>query len=277
MRFAGPRAPAALFAQLLFWTDLFVLTRFTGEKGVGIYSSVLRTGQVIVLFLTSVNLMFSPYVADLYNRGERDRLDDLFKRLTRWTLSATLPIVLLLLIAPDAVLRIFGGDFTEGQAALTIIIVGQLVNISTGSVGFVLIMVGRTGWDLGVYLCSFALDLALAFWLCPRYGIEGAAIANAITFGASNLARLVLVRRFVGIQPYDRNYARLIVPAAVAAAVMWLVHAVGFGAYAVDLLATGGAGALAYLVAFMTVGLAPDERRGLATLRARIGSGRHAG
>ena len=34
MRYAGPRAPAALFSQLLFWTDLFVLTRYaTDDRG----------------------------------------------------------------------------------------------------------------------------------------------------------------------------------------------------------------------------------------------------
>ena len=92
-RYAGPRAPAALFSQLLFWTDLFVLTRYVTDLQVGIYSAALRAGQVIVLFLTSVSLMFSPFVADLHNKGETERLDKLFKTLTRWTIVATLPLV----------------------------------------------------------------------------------------------------------------------------------------------------------------------------------------
>jgi stage V sporulation protein B len=90
-RYAGPRAPAALFSQLLFWTDLFVLTNYVSGEDVGRYSAALRAGQVLVLFLTSVSLMFSPFVADLHNRGESDRLDKLFKALTRWTLAATMP------------------------------------------------------------------------------------------------------------------------------------------------------------------------------------------
>jgi O-antigen/teichoic acid export membrane protein len=83
VRYAGPRAPAALFSQLLFWTDLFVLTHYASDAQVGVYSAALRTGQVVVLFLTSVNLMFSPFVADLHNRGEISRLDKLFKTVTR--------------------------------------------------------------------------------------------------------------------------------------------------------------------------------------------------
>jgi len=273
MRYAGPRAPAALFSQLLFWTDLFVLTRYATGAEVGIYSAALRAGQIIVLFLTSVSLMFSPFVADLHNRGETERLDRLFKALTRWTIAATLPALLLLIVAPGSALRIFGSDFAGGQTALLILIVGQFINIATGSVGFVLIMVGRTGWDLVVYAASLATNLALAFWLCPRYGMVGGALANAITFALSKWARLILVSTFVHIQPYDRDYLRLLVPSTVGLAVMWLVHgAIGSERYLVDLLATGALGTLAYGIVYATVSLTPAERRGLAGVRARLAS-----
>ena len=52
--------------------------------------------------------MFSPFVADLYERGDRDRLNALFKPITRWTLGGTVPLLLLFLIAPAAVLQVFG-------------------------------------------------------------------------------------------------------------------------------------------------------------------------
>ncbi|MDP9223655.1 MAG: flippase, partial [Actinomycetota bacterium] len=181
VRYAGPRAPAALASQLLFWTDLFVLTNYVSHSAVGVYSAALRVGQIVVLFLTSVNLMFSPFVADLHNRGETERLDRLYKTLTRWTVAATMPAFLVLAVVPSLALRIFGAAFAGGETALLILLAGQFVNIFTGSSGFVLIMAGRTGWDLVIYAGALVLDLILAFLLCPRYGIEGAAIANACT------------------------------------------------------------------------------------------------
>jgi O-antigen/teichoic acid export membrane protein len=269
-RYAGPRAPAALFSQLLFWTDLFVLTRYASDAEVGSYSAALRVGQIVVLFLTSVNLMFSPYVADLHNRGETERLDKLFKTLTRWTIAATLPAFILLAVAPQNVLKLFGGEFSDAKGALLILLGGQLFNIATGSVGFVLIMAGRTGWDLLVYAGSLVFDLVLAFWLCPRYGMEGAAIANAATFAVANIARLILVKRFVKIQPYDGLYLRM-VPAAVACAVaMWAVHQVLDAASLVELVATAVAGGIVYLAVYAAVGLTPEERRGAAGLVARL-------
>ena len=272
MRYAGPRAPAALFTQLLFWTDLFVLTNYASQSEVGVYSAALRAGQVLVLLLTSVALMFSPFVADLHNRREIERLDGLYKTLTRWTLVATMPIMLVLAIAPGTVLEIFGAEFAGGETALRILIVGQFINVATGSVGFVLIMVGRTGWDLVVQAGSLALNLTLAFTLASRYGMEGAAIANAVTFALSKWWRLALVRRFVHIWPYDRQYLRLIAPTLVGGAVMWLVHSLIEAGFLVDLVATGALGSAAFGIAYLLVGLAPAERRELTKLIARVRS-----
>jgi O-antigen/teichoic acid export membrane protein len=271
-RYAGPRAPAALASQLLFWTDLFVLTNYVSHSAVGVYSAALRVGQIVVLFLTSVNLMFSPFVADLHNRGETQRLDRLFKTLTRWTVAATMPGFLLLAVAPSLALRIFGHSFAGGETALLILLAGQFVNICTGSSGFVLIMAGRTGWDLVVYAGALLLDLTLAFILCPRYGIEGAAIANACTFAASNLTRLALVKRFVHIQPYDRNYGRLAGPALVAAAAMVLVHRTAPAGWVINLVLTGVVGAVVYGVLSLTIGVTQSERAAAMGLIGRIRS-----
>src|SRR5207249_905352 len=146
----------------------------------------------------------------LHARGERDRLDGLYKSLTRWTLAGTVPLLLLLLIVPGPVLKVFGSHgFEVGATPLRILLIGQAVNVAVGSVGFILIMVGRTGWDLVVYAGSFVLDLVLALALVRRFGLEGAAAAQAITLTVSNAARLSLVWRFVHIQPFDRNYVRL--------------------------------------------------------------------
>ena len=66
----------------------------------GVYGAVLRAAQSLFLFLTAVSLTFSPFVADLHHRGERDRLDGLYKQVTRWTLAATIPVLLVLRSCP---------------------------------------------------------------------------------------------------------------------------------------------------------------------------------
>jgi hypothetical protein len=104
--------------------------------------------------------------------------------------------------------------------------------------------------------------------------MEGAAVANAVTFALSKWARLALVRRFVRIQPYDRHYARLILPSLAGAAVMWIVHAAMPSAGLLDLGATAVAGTAAYLSVYLVAGLTTEERAGVAKIVGRLRAGR---
>ena len=269
VRYGAPRAPAALFSQLLFWTDVFVLAAFAASEEVGIYSAAARAAQVILLFIISVSLMFSPFVADLHARGERDKLDRLYKQLTRWTLAVTLPLFIVLAVTPASALRLFGGEFGAGADALAILLLGQLVNVATGTVGFILIMVGRTGWDLVVYAASVVFDIGAAVLLISGLdlGITGAAIAGASTMAVSKLARLYLVWRFVRVQPYTRDYILLLVPSAAAFGAGIAAHlALRAGAWPVDLVGTAAAASLAYVGALLVWGLPASERRAIRRL-----------
>jgi O-antigen/teichoic acid export membrane protein len=278
VRFGALRAPATLFSQLIFWTDLFVLSVLWSDRGavgasqVGVYGAVLRAGQALFLFLTSVSLTFSPFVADLHHRGERDQLDALYKNVTRWTLAATVPVLLVLGILPEETLRIFGKDFTGGADALRILIIGMTVPVTVGTVGFILIMAGRTGWDLAIYLGGFTIDVGVALALAgpARLGIRGAALAQALTLSFSAVARLLLVRRFLGIWPFDRVWVRLAVPTALGAVTMGLAHAVApEGRWFVDLVLSAAVGVGVYGAALLVIGLLPSERAALARLILR--------
>jgi O-antigen/teichoic acid export membrane protein len=273
LRFGALRAPATLFSQLLFFTDFYVFSTLASARDVGIYGASIRAAQSLLLFLTSLSLMFSPFVADLHAKGERDKLDGLYKSVTRWTLAATIPLLLVLAILPGPVLKMFGGDFDEGQTALRILILGMVVPVSVGTVGFILIMVGRTGWDLLVYMAAFAIDVGLALWLAQpdALGIEGAAIAQAVTLTFSAVARLLLVRRFVRIWPFDRYFGRLLVPSVVGGLAMLGVHLLlRDGAWPVDLVVSAGIGVVVYAVALIAVGLKPGEKRTALSLLKRV-------
>jgi O-antigen/teichoic acid export membrane protein len=279
LRFGALRAPATLFSQLIFWTDFFVLSILWSGRGTagaaetGVYGAVLRAGQSLFLFLTSVSLTFSPFVADLHHRGETDRLDRLYKQVTRWTLAATIPVLLVLAVVPGPVLRIFGREFVEGEAALRILIVGMIVPVMVGTVGFILIMAGRTGWDLLVYVGSFALDVGLALWLArpAELGMRGAAIAQASTLTVSAVARLLLVRRFLGIWPFDAGYLRLVPPALLGGLAMAAAHAVLPGEkWLLDLVGSFAVGATVYGVALLLIGFPVQERAALARMVRRV-------
>ena len=225
--------------------------------------------------MTSVSLTFSPFVADLHHKGETKRLDGLYKTVTRWTLAATIPLLLILAIMPGEVLRIFGTEYVAGAESLRILIIGMIVPVMVGTVGFILIMVGRTGWDLLVYGAAFAIDIGIATMLSgpDALGMEGAAIAQAVTLSFSAIARLLLVKHFVNIWPFNRQYLRLVIPAAGAALAMWGAHvALIPEQWLANLVVASIAGFIVYGVLMLAVGLTPTERSQLGKIVGKLRS-----
>jgi O-antigen/teichoic acid export membrane protein len=258
-----PRAPAALLAQTFFWADLWVLAAFEQGTELDAYAAAARISQVILLFLTSLSLVFSPFAADLHARGERKRLDELFKRSTRWALAATLPLLIVLFVAADDVLHAFSARFEVGEGALRILLAGHAANVATGSVGFILIMTGFTWLDLLDNAFGMALLVGLAIALTAAFGMEGTATAAAVSIAAVNVIRLVQVRRRVGIQPYDRTYLALVLPAGAAIAAALGAHiALSGRPWWASLAVTASAGLAAYL-AVLPLALSPRERGSL--------------
>ncbi|HEY6567058.1 MAG TPA: polysaccharide biosynthesis C-terminal domain-containing protein, partial [Actinomycetota bacterium] len=157
------------------------------------------------------------------------------------------------------------------------LIVGMIVPVMVGTVGFILIMAGRTGWDLLVYVGGFAIDVGLALLLArPEVlGIKGAAIAQAVTLTVSALARLFLVRRFLRIWPFDHWYLRLIVPTLVGGAAMYLTHLVIPDAkWLINLLVASAVGTAAYVLVLLVIGIKPNERASVVKIARRsIGRG----
>jgi O-antigen/teichoic acid export membrane protein len=273
LRYGLPRAPAALLAQAIFWADLWVLAAFEQGTELDAYSAAARISQVLLLFLTSLNLVFSPFAADLHARGERKRLQELFQRSTRWALAATLPLLIVLFVAADDVLVAFSSRFETGEGALRILLAGQAVNVATGGVAFILIMTGFAGVDLLDNALGLGLLVGLAVALTAAFGMEGAATASAVSIAALNVVRLAQVRHRVGIQPYERAYLWLALPAGAAALAAIAAHAaLADSSWWLSLAVTAACG-LAVYAALLPAVLPAGERAALTAPVARLRRG----
>ena len=97
-----------------------------------------------------------------------------------------LAAVIIFVYAPK-ILLIFGSEFVAAAAALKIFAVGQLINASTGSVGFLLSMTGNQVVLLRVVAITSLLNIALCMTLVPSFGLIGGATSTALSIAASNI------------------------------------------------------------------------------------------
>jgi O-antigen/teichoic acid export membrane protein len=264
-------------------TEVLVLGLLEPAGPVGVFGVTRRLSMMLGSLLTSMSVLLIPMVADLHHRRENAELDRLFRAATRWLFTIGFPLCLVEILFGRDLLGLFGPGFSSGATALAILALGQLVNVSTGTVAGVLAIIGRTRLSVFDSVLFLALSVGLDLLLIPRWSILGAAVANASALAAVNLLRIVQVRQALAIVPYDRRFLRPLAAGLVAGAVAWLLPLA-----ALDLvprlslrLLTLGTIYAGLLVAF---GIDPVDREVVRAFRSSIASrsrspdgGAHAG
>src|ERR1700722_9140973 len=182
-------------------SDRIILGIYLNAREVGIYSVAASVVAFVGLFLQSINQIFAPTIAELFNRGEHDLLLRLYQTLTKWSLGLTIPVALAVMIFARPLMGVFGADFREGWPVLAIATVGQLVSCSVGSVGLLLLMSDQQKRMVRAQAITVFLTLALNFALITRLGLIGAAIASAATNTSLNLLCFRDVRNKLSLFP----------------------------------------------------------------------------
>ncbi len=268
LRFSLPVLIASFANLLLIRIDRLMLGWLKGPADVGIYNAASVTALHTSFMLSALNASFSPMIADLYNRGKREELERIFQMTTRWIFTVSLPIALILISFPRNIMAAFGLDFGAGWLALVSLSVACLMNAGAGSSGFILVMSGRQNIELLNDFVMVSLNVVLNFWLIRLYGITGAAIATGGSIAVINIMRLLEIRLFMKMQPYNRKYIKPLLAGLLAIAIplfiasdpgtgfVWIIYSAAMGLVY---------GALLYLL-----GLEAEDREILSAVKGKV-------
>ena len=192
-------ASVAINQVLIANIDLIIVGFYGTAVEVGIYGAARRLSSLLTFVLTSVNSVLAPKFASLYSRNDRTAMERLGQFSTKLMVALTLPPILLFVAAPSLMMQIFGEEFREGARALVILSLGQLVNVSAGSVCALLLMTGHEREMRRFTTVALLTNAGLCVLLVPRLGINGAAIASASALAILNLLAFSAAVRRVGV------------------------------------------------------------------------------
>ncbi len=220
--FSWPLFLADFFGLLVIWINILMIGYFQSSQEVGVYSAAHRTALLGQVMLISFNAIFSPIMADLFNKKEYQKLEVLFKIVTKWVFSFSLPICLLMIFLSREILSVFGNNFTEGAACLALLAVAQILNSAIGSSGFLIMMSGRSKVNLINNVIAAGLNIGFNLFLIPKYGIIGAAAAYLISVAVINIIRLIEVNFIFNFHPFRADIRKPLV-AGVAASLFFFL------------------------------------------------------
>lgn len=198
---AFPFLCVGLTAVLQMEINTILLGVLAGPRETGLFQPILRFAPLLILPVEAATMRYSPRIAELWKRDERDRVARITATFT-WTTSVlTLLVGAAIALAGPWLLPVFGRDFTVSAPLLWIVAGAQLFNAACGPV---LPLLTMTGHSMRAFVGQFAGLLAsavLAVLLIPPHGALGATIAMAGGIVTWNGVMLFSVIRVLGINP----------------------------------------------------------------------------
>jgi O-antigen/teichoic acid export membrane protein len=204
-RFTAPRGLASVFAVTILWLSTLLLGALRSPAEAGAYAAATRFlvfGQFIIVAITQV---VAPQLSELLARKERDRARAVYATSTWWLMALVWPLYATLIVLAPSLLSVFGEGYSQSATALVILGSAMLVATAIGPVDMVLLMAGRSVWNLVNTAVAMIANIGLNLWLIPRLGLTGAAIAWAVSILLNNLLPLMEVWSFIRLQPFGRG------------------------------------------------------------------------
>jgi lipopolysaccharide exporter len=203
LRFGAPVAALQLLAELASNSDYLVVGHQLGSEALGFYSIAYRLPE---LLLSNVYWIFSSVAFPIFSKartvGAAAFRGSMLKALRLITMFGFPVSVGLALVSRDAVLVLFGGNWTDAGMPMTLISLA----IGLGSVGYasgdIFKAAGRPGLLLWINGISTVIMIT-GFILAAPYGITAVAAVHLSYNLLYAHVRLALANRYIGTSMLD--------------------------------------------------------------------------
>lgn len=200
-RLAAPIAVMDTLAVVSGNADTLIVGHWLGSGDAGVYRASFQLAGLVTFPVLVTNAIVPALVAELFAKRQ---LGDL-RRVLRIAVGATsllaVLVSLVLTLASDRVLGLFGAEFRRGGGILAVFVAGQLVNTLCGPTGNIMTMTGHQKAGMWTFGVSSIFSVLLMIALAPRFGLMGAAAASSCGLALWNVVLVVYARKRLAIDP----------------------------------------------------------------------------
>ncbi|WP_239640946.1 flippase [Natrialba taiwanensis] len=214
-----PLAMTSVVFVLMGQVDYFVVGYFLDANDVGIYRVGYMLGSGLMIIFNSLSPVFKPLIAE--TQDDTELVERRFRVAARWIAGLTLPIAIVLSLGTSSYLAVlYTPQYAEANLVVVLLCGAFLFNVTVGGPnGSLLQGMGYSRIVFANTLVLFGANFLVSMALVPVVGIEGAAIGSAtalVLVGGLTLGEVYVID---GIQPFTRDFARVVgagIPATIA-------------------------------------------------------------
>jgi O-antigen/teichoic acid export membrane protein len=225
LAFGLPRLPHAVAQQVMAIGDRFILTRFVTLADIGVYSMSVSFGLIPKLFLSAFENAWAPFYYATAREPDGPRT---FAGVTTYVFAVLALLTAgLAAISGDLLALVVGPAYAAGAGVIAWTAVGVLLQGIYLLTSIGLNITKRTQYYPVSTIVGACCNVGLNFVLIPRFGIIGAAWANAVAYGVQAAVAYSFSQRFYPIKYEAGRLTRVSVAAAAAYGASLLVPATG--------------------------------------------------
>jgi O-antigen/teichoic acid export membrane protein len=183
---------------IMAWTDKLMLGGIMTPSDVGVYDVAFKLSMFVNIALTSVNSISSPKFAEAYALKDYIKLEKIVHQSTKLIFWSSIPLLLIFFMFSTTLLEFFGTEFIIGLNAFLLLCSARLVSVFTGPAGNLLQMTGKQMIFMKVLFFAALLNVVLNYFLIPKFGIGGAALASFSSIIFWNLSMVYFVKKHFG-------------------------------------------------------------------------------
>ncbi|MFI0482431.1 lipopolysaccharide biosynthesis protein [Actinomadura sp. 9N215] len=204
-RYTAPRAIASLAQIVLQRFDIVLVAGLLGPVQAAVYTAATRYVVVGQIGNQALGQAVQPQLSAVLSRGDMAGARSLYQTATCWLVLLTWPVYLVFATFAPYSLQLFGGGYEEGADVVLILSLTMLFATICGQVDTVLIMAGKTTWNLANIVTAMTVNIVADLLLIPWLGITGAAAGWAIALFVKNAVPLAQIAHVLRLHPFGRG------------------------------------------------------------------------
>ena len=260
LSFSAPLVITAAMATVIADADTFIIAYFSSSENVGIYNVVYPLAALVSVFLSSFGYLFMPIISELHSANEFEQISTIYAVATKWVFLVTTPVIMLFVMFGEDILSLaFGSEYISGTYAFSILTIGFGTHAIFGPNRDTLTSIGQTRWIMSSNIGIALFNIAVNITLIPQFGIEGAAVATAVSYTLLNCLYSYRLYQDTGINPFGRQFTTHLLT-AILVGVCFIIARYWFAPYSLPGIITTYVLYLgAYTITISYVGILNDE------------------
>ncbi len=192
LTFAIPLIPHYLSMVVLGQSDRVMIDWYCSKSDVGIYSVAYSLSMVLMMVVTSINQSFAPWTFKAIKRGA---IKELKKVSTILSLLVVIPIVVLVLLAPEFIAIIAPEEYAEAVYVVPPVAASCFFIFMYSLFGNIEFYYQKKSYIAIASMVGAALNVGLNLVLIPFFGYIAAAYTTLICYIGFSVAHYIFSRR----------------------------------------------------------------------------------